>query len=612
MDWTRLKLKGNRLRLRLIRFLGSLGFRSDMYLIIVAAVVGVSAGLGAIVFGSMVRWSESFFFEILPKHVDYHTQWIYLLPLIPAIGAFIVGVIQTYLVPEAKGGGVPSVVFALVRRGGFIPLRVGVAKAITSAISIGSGGSAGTEAPIIQIGSTIGSVAGQILRLPSQHMPIIVASGAAAGLGAIFNAPIAGVLFALEIFLQDISYKTFTPVVIASVTASSIARSVTQKNLAMFGVTGNLSSLTYQWYELINFTILGIVCGLACVLFVRVFFKSNEWFALLKLPSAIKPAAGGLMLGIVGLILLQTLQGSEETPAIFGNGYNWIRHLMDPANYGTNVEGLYITGKILLALFALKMLATSLTLGSGGAGGEFGPALFLGASLGGATAMGLDSLGFVISNPTNYAIVGMAGLIAGTTHAPMTAILLLFEITGDYALILPIMIAAVLSTTCAQIIDRHSIYTHSLQQMGIRMGGLADLTILRKITIEQIPLHSIPMIHPNEPVEKLLATAQESELHDFIVTDPQGNYQAMVTGEDLRTALLCPEAIPLLVVGDIAKPYPTLYHFDTLETALNKFSMHNVESLAVVAHADDQRVLGVLTRNDLMRTYQQTLSGMRK
>jgi CIC family chloride channel protein len=257
------------------------------------------------------------------------------------------------------------------------------------------------------------------------------------------------------------------------------------------------------------------------------------------------------------------------------------------------------------------MLATNLTLSSGGAGGEFGPALFFGASLGGAAAMGLVSMGFTISSPTNYAIVGMAGLIAGTTHAPLTAILLLFEITGDYALILPIMIAAVLSTTCAQLIDRYSIYTRSLSQMGIRMGGLADLTILRKITLDQVALRSTPVIHPDEPVEKLLASAQESELHDFIVTDSQGYYLGMVTGEDLRTALLCPEAIPLLVIDEISKPYPILCHFDTLETAINKFSMHNVESLAVVSNAEDKRVLGVITRSDLMRTYQGILNGMK-
>jgi CIC family chloride channel protein len=606
-----LESKGYGRQSRVIEFLKSLGFREDMYLIIVAAVVGISAGLGAVIFGAMVRGAGKFFFEILPGYFDGNV-WIYLIALVPAVGALIVGLIQTYIVPEARGPGVPSVVFAIVRQGGFIPLRVGIAKAITSAISIGSGGSAGTEAPIIQIGSTIGSAAGQLLKVSSQHMPVIVAAGAAAGLGAIFNAPIAGVLFALEIFLQDISYKTFTPVVIASVAAASIARMITQQNIAMFAIPASLSTHTYHWYELINFAILGIVCGLACVLFMRVFFKSGELFGRLGLPAFVKPAIGGLLLGIIGMAMLFTMQKPGYQPAIFGNGYSWIQRLMDPATYGSSVEGLRVSGLILLGLFAMKMISTSLTLGSGGAGGEFGPALFLGAALGGSAGMCLQAVGFPISSPTDYAIVGMAGVIAGTIHAPLTAILLLFEITGDYAMILPIMIAAVLSTTCAQLIDRHSIYTKAIAKMGIRMGGLADLTILRKVTLQQLPLRSSPVIHASDLMEKLLACAQESELHDFIVTDSDGRYQSMVTGEDIRTALLCPDAIPLLVVGELAKPYPTLLLFDTLETAINKFSMHNIESLAIVASADDPHVIGVITRSDLMRMYQHTLSAMRK
>jgi CIC family chloride channel protein len=585
-----------------------------MYLIIVAGIVGCFAGVGAVVFGWMVRMSEVFFYDKLIDHVDILGKWIYLLPLIPAIGGLIVGMIQTWLVPEAKGPGVPAVVYSLVRKGGLIPFRIGVTKAITAAISIGSGGSAGTEAPIIHIGSTLGSVTAKWLRVPSQHMSIIVASGAAAALGAIFNAPIAGVLFALEIFLQDISYKTFTPVVIASVTASSLARSLTDKNIAMFAISPELTAYHYEWYELIVFAILGIVSGLISVLFVRFFYATGKFFKKLKFPEFLKPAAGTFALGVLGLIFILCFQERGHQPAIFGNGYGWIRHLLNPHNYGMEVEGLLLSGKILMLLFVLKMVATSLTLGSGSAGGEFGPVLFLGAVLGSFLAMGVNSTGIIaLSNPAIYAIVGMAGFLAGTTHAPLMAILLLFEITSDYALILPIMISAVLSTTCAQILDRDSIYSRGLNEMGIRMGGLADLTILRKITIDTIATHKSPVIHPTDPLQTLLDKSENWDLPDFIVTDEEGRYAGMVSGEDIRTALLCREAIPLLVIEEIAKPYPVLHPYDTLETALNTFSQHNVDSLPVASgDGEDQIVSGLLTRNDLMKAYQQALSNMRK
>ena len=401
------KEKGKSIQIKLIRFLTALGFREEMFLILIAVLVGVTAGLSAVVFGWMVRWSDDFFFIQLASYLNILGSKVYLLPLIPAMGALFVSLLITYLIPEAKGPGVPAVVHSLTRKGGIIPFRVAIGKAVGSAVTIGSGGSAGTEAPIIHIGSTMGSVVGQWLRISPQYMPILVASGAAAGFGAIFNAPIAGVLFALEIFLQDISYKTFTPVVIASVTASTLARVITHKSVAIFALPAELTSYHYEWYELGFFVLLGLLCALASVGFIRAFDLIETTFQKIKIPSIFKPVLGAFVVGILGLLMLNLIQSSGHKPAIFGNGYNWIQYMLNPESYGTSVEGYKVAGKFLLLLLFLKMAATCFTLGSGGTGGEFGPALFFGAALGASMMLLLHKMGMsFLSSPTSYAIVG--------------------------------------------------------------------------------------------------------------------------------------------------------------------------------------------------------------
>jgi CIC family chloride channel protein len=606
--------KGKRTRVKLLRFLNALGFREEMLLILIAILVGVAAGLSAIAFGWMVRHADDFFFVQMASSFHILDQKIYLVPFIPAIGAFLVSVLITYVIPQAKGPGVPSVVHSLTKQGGIIPFRVAVGKAVGSAVTIGSGGSAGTEAPIIHIGSTMGSVVGQWLKLSPQYMPVIVASGAAAGFGAIFNAPIAGVLFALEIFLQDINYKTFTPVVVASVTASTLSRAVTHNSIAIFALPSELNSYNYQWYELGCFVALGLLCALVSVGFIRTFSFIENVFQKLKVPSVFKPAIGAFLVGIIGLLMLKLVQSPGYKPAVFGNGYDWIQYMLNPAVYGFSVEGYSMAGKMIFLLLVLKLLATCLTLGSGGVGGEFGPALFFGSSLGASFMLLLQTIGIsFISTPTNYAIVGMAGLIAGTTHAPLTAILLLFELTGNYSIILPIMIASVLSTTCAQLLESNSIYTLHLKKLGIQMGGLADITIMRKIPIHQVPITTCPVIHPESPVQVLVEEAKRYTHSDFIVTDSDGKYIGMISRKDFRAALLYHDAIPLLIAEELMKHYPPLYPTDTLETALNRLTHYEVESLPVIETSNSKQFpLGVVTHTDMMKTYQRMMQKMKR
>ncbi|MCP4592398.1 MAG: CBS domain-containing protein, partial [bacterium] len=257
----------------------------------------------------------------------------------------------------------------------------------------------------------------------------------------------------------------------------------------------------------------------------------------------------------------------------------------------------------------LKLLATSLTLGSGGSGGVFAPSLMIGAFLGGAFGLALNRLGLVDdASATAFALVGMAAVTAGTTHAPLTAIVILYELTRDPKVILPIMFAAIVATAGAQLISKDSIYTLKLRRRGIRFGRLADLTILRRITADEVRATPPQFVHPEDPLQKLLQIADETDSLDFVATREDGSYLGLVVAYDIKTALLQPEAVPLLVVSELIRPeIPTVAPTDTLDSVLDKFARCDVDSLPLTTRGDSQRVEGLITRQGVMSRYQKEL-----
>ncbi|MEE8155014.1 MAG: chloride channel protein, partial [Phycisphaerales bacterium] len=253
--------------------------------------------------------------------------------------------------------------------------------------------------------------------------------------------------------------------------------------------------------------------------------------------------------------------------------------------------------------------ATCLTIGSGGSGGVFAPSLLLGAGVGGAFGTLVQTLWFPEASPAHYALVGMAAVVAATTHAPLTAILIVYEITGSYQIILPLMLAAVISTIVSQLNSRQSIYTLKLARRGVHIGGLSDLTILRRLSVEDVPLVHPVLVHPDESAQRLLDLSEQQAVNDFVVVDENDRYAGLVTAADLKEALLYREAIPLLQVNELQRSdLPTVASDDTLDLVLDKFSKYDVQSLAVLDEAKDGAVLGLITRDRLMREYQRALS----
>ena len=599
----RLAVRGQRLRIRLQEAVLKVGVRDETLLILVSILIGTATGIFAHLFFSLIEIARNFAYGA-GEHTGLFAGRSWMLVVLPTAGALLVGHITHFFAREAKGHGVPEVMDALYRKGGEIRPRVASAKAVASALTIGSGGSAGTEGPIIQIGAAIGSSIGKYLHIRQRNRGIVVACGVSAGIAAIFNAPIAGVLFALEIFLRDFSFRTFSPVVFSSVISCSIMHTLGAGDVAIFEVEA-LRGAGYVFFgiELPLFLILGLVCALASVLFTRVLYVTEDITDRLKLPDQLKPSLGAIGLGLTGVVYMWASQ-SHQIPEFYGNGYPAIQSTL-----ASNAIHEWAAAGLIL-LFFLKLLATCLTLGSGGSGGIFAPSLLMGAALGGAFGVALAQLGLLHHHTSisAYALVGMAAMVAGTTHAPLTAIVMLYEMTREPKVILPVMFAAIVATAGARFLLRDSIYTLKLRRRGVRVGTLTDLTILRRITVDDVERQKAPFVHPEDPLQKLIDLAGQTEAVDFVVIDEQGTYHGMVTGQDVRIALLQPEAVSLLVVAELVRSgVPTVGPDETLDAVLDKFARSDVESLPVTGRGDDSHVEALITRQAVMRRYQQEL-----
>jgi len=457
---------------RLRRLSAKLGFERDWYLIFLAAMIGTLTAFVALAFMATIHYFEDIAENLSPNAM----KWM--IPLVPMAGALLAGIIVYYLANEARGHGVPEVMHAIHRNKSRIKLRVAIAKWLSAICTIGSGGSAGAEGPIVQIGSSVGSKFGQLLKINPQNTATLLGCGAAAGIASVFNAPIAGIFFVLEILLRDFSLRTFTPIVIASVFSAVVTQSMLGENPALFAVAADFNVDAFTAIEIPNYLLLGVICGLIAMAFIKALYWTEDLYAKFKLHPILKPVTGAALLGLMGFIYVLLNKDDIKIPPFFSNGYPVIRELLSHPYYTADPANTLFFG--IIALCGLKIIATCLTIGSGGSGGVFAPSLLLGAGVGGAFGVLVDALDwFTHANPAHYALVGMAAVVAATTHAPLTAILIVYEITGSYQIILPVMLAAVFSTIVSQLISRKSIYTLKLARRGVRIGAMSDLTILR-------------------------------------------------------------------------------------------------------------------------------------
>ncbi len=557
-------------------------FSETQILIGMSIFVGLGTAFGALVFIELITKFKEIFFgyseQVLTDYIGDINIWV---PLIPMAGGLLVGPIVYKFASEARGHGVPEVMAAVARKGGIIRARVAVAKAIASAICIGSGGSAGREGPIVQIGSAIGSSIGQVFRMSPGRVKVLVGCGAAAGISAVFNAPIAGVIFSLEIILGDFAIRTFSPVLLSSVIASVVTRSILGDHPA-FAVPSY--SLVSAW-EIPLYMILGGVCGTVAVLFTRTLSWFEDFFDKLKIPNLLKPALGGLLLGGIGLYF----------PQVFADGYETIKLTL----YGNMVVW------VMLVLIFLKIIATSLTLGSGNSGGIFAPSLFIGAVTGGTFGFAIHYLfPGITATPGAYALVGMAALVGGTTHAPITAILIIFEMTSDYRIILPLMVAVVFSTLVARRLFDPSIYTIKLIKKGIFLKAGKDTAILRAHRVSDVMDKNYKAIPSNMLLAKIMEKVEASKETFFPVVDREGRFLGTLNFQDFFGVLTQHTLDDLVIAQDIVyTDVVTVNPEDDLEAAQKKFAVQGASVLPVVNKNDPGIILGVLRRGDLIQYY---------
>jgi len=573
---------------------------SDALFIGTAVIVGIGTGLGAIAFRYLIQGVEWLGYDWFPS-ITAGWGKAYVI-LIPAIGGLIVGPLVYFFAREAKGHGVPEVMEAVALRGGRIRPIVAIVKSLASAISIGSGGSVGREGPIVQIGSALGSSLGQKLGLSDDRIRNLVACGAAGGIAATFNAPIAGVVFALEIILGEFSVKYFSSVVVSAVTASVIGRAVFG-NVSAFHIPVDYG-INSLW-EFAFYPMLGITAAIVGVFFVRLLYWSEDMFEKWKqIPEWVQPAIGGIMLGILALSYpMLTGISWDRMPQIYNVGYDVIESaLANQLALGT-----------VLTLLVLKMIATSLTLGSGGSGGVFAPGLFMGAMFGTAFELFVNSLFPGIAAPPGaYALVGMAALFAATAHAPLTAVLILFELTGDYKIMLPLMLTVVIATLVAQkLLKGESIYTLKLTRRGVHLQHGRDIDVLQGVLVSEVMTRDITTITYNMDLKELSRVFDQTRKHGVAILDTQGKLWGMVTISDLERAVNNGLPLSQTRISKIGTPFQKLifaYPDDTIGDALNKMSQRGFGRLPVVSKDDPSHLVGIIQRRDIIESYQIALT----
>jgi CIC family chloride channel protein len=557
-------------------------------LILLAIIVGLVGGVGAAAFHWLIETAHHVFLEtpallVDAGWLDAQSMAIARIIATPAIGGLVAGTLVWLLARHDHSHGTSEVMEAVALRGGSLAARPLLTKITAAGLLIGGGGSAGPEDPSVQIGAVAGSSVGRYLHLSERQRKTLVTAGVASTIAAIFNAPIAGVFFALEVIAGDFSAALFAPVVLASVAGSIVGR-------ALMGMDAAFPAPAYELHnplvETPLYGLLGMLSAIIGVGFIRAIFFSEYAFDKLRLPGPLLAGLGGLLVGLIALAVPDVLGVSYEAASSIINGSGPL-------------------GLALLGLLGAKLAATIITLGAARIGGTFAPSMVLGAMVGGLFGQGVHwLLPGLTAPPAAYALVGMGAMLNAVVRAPITAVLLLFEVTGDYEIILAIMACVVTSQMLAHVLHAESIYTERLARKGIQLRFGRDVNILELVTVGEAMTPDFTTLPNTMTINRLRALFDSTRHHGFPVLDEQGNLFGIVTVADLRkvTRQKLPPTTPIASIAtrDLVVVYPD----QTLNAALRQFALADVGRMPVVERGDPHKLLGMLRRTDIVKAYQ--------
>ena len=560
------------------------------FLIIVSVIVGVVAGLAAIILKTVVHYIQHFVQWILESE-----HFNFLLFIFPLIGILL----TVYYVQRFRQGkigrGVGNILISIAKKSSNIERDKTYSQMITSALTIGFGGSAGLEAPIVVTGAAIGSISARDLKMNYRERTLMLACGVAAGIAAIFNSPIAGVLFAVEVILYEFSIPAFIPLLISSATASVLSN-LLYKDQLFFLITKGWHMNAIPFY-----IVLGIVMGLMSVYVTRTAIFTEKIFKSKKKPY-LKAIIGGTVLGMMIFIL----------PPLYGEGYYSIEnllagkyeHLLDNSlftHFSNNIWFIVLIGAIIMFV---KIIATSITIGAGGNGGIFAPSLFIGAMTGFVFAHAMNLLGFIELTESNFIVAGMAGALSGVVHCPLTAIFLIAEITGGYALFVPLMIVSAGSYLISRYFEPYSIYMRALVQKGLHKRD-KDKTVLNKIKLKNMVESDFVSVTAENTLGQLVDKIAHSKRNIFPVLDEDGHLLGMVLLDSIREIMFDHEKYTAILVKDLMTQPPCILDVnEEMHDVMKKFDAYNSWNLPVT---EENKYIGFVSKSAIFTKYRHLL-----
>ena len=573
--------------------------------IFLGILVGLVSGFGAILFDFLLHTGTQFFMKDLPTFFlpEELREWSLLgVPLrrwmilwIPAFGGLVSGFLVYRFAPEAEGHGTDSMIDSFHRKKGRVRKRVPVIKTIASAITIGSGGSAGKEGPIAQIGSGFASFMGSLLKMNDRDRRILLLAGAAGGIGAIFKAPLGAALFSTEVLYRrpEFEFEGIIPSILSSIVAYTV--------FTLYYGWGTLFHIPKLYpvnapSELLIYGVFGIFCAATGMIYIRFFYGLRDrFFNRLPFPKIFRPGLGGLLLGGLAFFL----------PQILGGGYAWIQSAIDGN----------LTLWMMLTLVFAKILATSFTISSGGSGGVFAPSLFIGSMLGGFYGKLCSTLfPNLLLNPSAFVLVGMGGFLAGVAKVPIASLIMVAEMTGGYSLIVPLMIVSVISYL---LLGKTSLYEKQVSTRVDSPAHVGDFAVdlLDHMFVREAlpPDRKVETVPEGMRFEEILQLIIHSNQNNFPVVDQKGRLKGILSLTDIRRVMLEKELHKLVIAKDVAVgDVLTVTLEDNLNTALKKMAAAEIRELPVVSKEDPQKIISMISRKDIIRTYHDQIERIKK